>query len=260
MQNGLTYFHFDEINSTNSYLYDKMSVGEDVADTVVSASYQTAGRGMDKNSWESAEGQNLLFSIALNVSYLEAKNQFKISQAVAVAIVDTLQSIVNRPGLSVKWPNDIYFGDKKLCGMLIQNTVEGRMMGVSIIGIGLNVNQIEFSKRLPNPTSLKMITGEELNLHNLLEKLTANIKNAVESLENQSCFESLDKKYTDKLYRYRQWADYLYKNEVKSMIINGFDLFGRLLLTDKSGAEAVCDVKEIQFCLPSFPQDSEADA
>jgi len=144
--------------------------------------------------------------------------------------------------------------------MLIQNTVEGRMMGVSIIGIGLNVNQIEFSKRLPNPTSLKMITGEELNLQNLLEKLTANIKNAVESLENQSCFESLDKKYTDKLYRYRQWADYLYKNEVKSMIINGFDLFGRLLLTDKSGAEAVCDVKEIQFCLPSSPQDSEADA
>ena len=174
--------HFDEINSTNVFLYDKMSAGNDTADTVVVADHQTAGRGMGKNRWESEAGKNLLFSIALNVNFLEAENQFKISQAVSVAIVETLSKFIDNQQLYIKWPNDIYFGDKKLAGMLIQNTIEGKMMGVSIIGIGLNVNQLEFSKDIPNPISLKMITGEEYDLEELLNLLITNIKSSVESL------------------------------------------------------------------------------
>ena len=85
--------HFDEINSTNVYLYDKISENYDISDTVIVAAHQTAGRGMDKNRWESEAGKNLLFSMALNVNFLAAENQFKISQAVSVAIVETLQKI-----------------------------------------------------------------------------------------------------------------------------------------------------------------------
>ncbi len=250
---------FDEINSTNVFLYDKISEKNDISDTVVVASHQTAGRGMGKNRWESEAGKNLLFSIALNVNCLEAENQFKISQAVSVAIVETLSQFVDNQQLFIKWPNDIYFGDKKLAGILIQNTIEGRMMGISIIGIGLNVNQIEFSDDIPNPISLKMITGEEYDLENLLNQLIINIKNAVESLctvENQEAINSI---YVSKLYRYQKWAEYVYQNKVKSLIITGFDKYGRLLLQDKEGAEIVCDVKELQFFLPSYPQDSEAD-
>ena len=169
--------HFDEINSTNVYLYDKMAEKQDISDMVVVASHQTAGRGMGKNQWESEAGKNLLFSIALNVNYLEAENQFKISQAVSVAIVETLSQFIDNQRLFIKWPNDIYFGDKKLAGMLIQNTIEGRMMGISIIGIGLNVNQIEFSKDIPNPISMKQISGNDFDLENLLNLLIANIKN-----------------------------------------------------------------------------------
>ena len=177
--------HFDEINSTNVFLYDKISENNDISDMVVVAAHQTAGRGMDKNRWESEAGKNLLFSIALNVNFLEAENQFKISQAVSVAIVETLSQFVDDKRLFIKWPNDIYFGDKKLAGMLIQNTIEGRMMGVSIIGIGLNVNQIEFSKDIPNPISLKMISGRDFDLDNLLNLLVSSIKTKVESLRDK---------------------------------------------------------------------------
>jgi birA, biotin-[acetyl-CoA-carboxylase] ligase region len=242
---------FDEINSTNVYLYDKISEKNDISDTVVVAAHQTAGRGMDKNRWESEAGKNLLFSIALNVNFLEAENQFKISQAVSVAIVETLSQFVDNQNLFIKWPNDIYFGDKKLAGMLIQNTIEGRMMGVSIIGIGLNVNQIEFSSDIPNPISLKQISGEDFDLENLLNLLIKNIKSSVEGLRIKENQIAINEKYISKAYRYRQWADYLYKNKVKSMIINGFDCYGRLILEDQSGDEIICDVKELQFFPPS---------
>lgn len=250
---------FDEINSTNVYLYDKISEKNDISDTVVVAAHQIAGRGMDKNRWESEAGKNLLFSIALNVNFLAAENQFKISQAVSVAIVETLSQFVDNQKLFIKWPNDIYFGDKKLAGMLIQNTVEGRMMGTSIIGIGLNINQIEFSKDIPNPVSLKQIAGEEFNLEALLNLLIVNIKTSVESLRSEKNQIEINEKYIAKSYRYHLWADYLYKNKVKSMIINGFDRYGRLILEDQSGEEIVCDVKELQFFPPSYPPDSEAD-
>ena len=243
--------HFDEINSTNVFLYDKISENNDISDMVVVAAHQTAGRGMDKNRWESEAGKNLLFSIALNVNFLEAENQFKISQAVSVAIVETLSQFVDDKRLFITWPNDIYFGDKKLAGMLIQNTIEGRMMGVSIIGIGLNVNQIEFSKDIPNPISLKMISGRDFDLDNLLNLLVSSIKTKVESLRDKEKKNEINEKYVSRSYRFGIWSDYFYQNQVKSMIIRGFDKYGRLLLHDKEGAEIVCDVKELQFFPPS---------
>lgn len=256
---AMKFLHFDEINSTNVYLYDKISEKNDISDTVVVADHQTAGRGMDKNHWESEKGKNLLFSIALNVNFLEAENQFKISQAVSVAIVETLEKIIDSDKFYIKWPNDIYFGDKKLAGMLIQNTIEGRMMGTSIIGIGLNVNQIEFSKDIPNPISLKMISVKDYDLESLLNLLIKNIKSSVESLASKENQEKINAKYIAKSYRYQRWAEYFYQNQVKAMIINGFDKYGRLLLRDKEGVDIVCDVKELQFFPPSCRQGSEAD-
>ena len=143
--------------------------------------------------------------------------------------------------------------------MLIQNTIEGRMMGVSIIGIGLNVNQLQFSKDIPNPISLKIITGKEYDLKKLLNLLIVNIKDAVENLRYEEKCEETNRKYISKSYRYQKWADYFYLNEVKLLIITGFDKYGRLLLHDKEGAEIVCDVKELQFFPPSCPLGSEAD-
>lgn len=264
-------FHFEEVSSTNTILRDMMADGCDVAGTVVVAGHQTAGKGMGENRWESEPNKNLLFSIALNVSFLKAEEQFKISQAVAVAILNVISpklltssnssnssnpsnssnslnsSISSNP--SIKWPNDVYVGSKKLAGMLIQNTISGMQMQTAIIGIGLNVNQLKFGGNIPNPVSLKMLTGNDFDLESLLDELIVNINDAVEDLRTEQGKERIDVAYRKRLFRCGEWAEYEYEGEIKSMIINGYDKYGRLCLSDKNGHEVVCDIKEIRFIL-----------
>lgn len=251
--NGFEILIFDELQSTNDFLHDRISSGADVIDTVVVARHQTAGKGMGENRWESQRGKNLLFSIALNVSFLKAEEQFKISQAVAVAILNVISTkLINIPNSlisSIKWPNDIYINSQKLAGMLIQNTISGMLMQTSIIGIGLNVNQMKFSDDIPNPVSMKMLTGIDFDLDLLLKELIVNIKTAVESLRTESGKASVDEMYRNNLFRFGRWADYEIDNEIKTLIINGYDKYGRLCLCDKNGHDFVCDIKEIKFIM-----------
>lgn len=248
--NGFEILIFDELQSTNDFLRDRILSGADIIDTVVVARHQTAGKGMGENRWESQRGKNLLFSIALNVSFLKAEEQFKISQAVAVAILNVISLKLLTPSNSlIKWPNDIYVGQKKLAGMLIQNTISGMMMQTSIIGIGLNVNQMKFSDDVPNPVSLKMLTGIDFDLDLLLKELIVNIKTAVESLRTESGKASVDEMYKDNLFRFGRWADYKIENKIKTLKINGYDKYGRLCLCDKNGHDFVCDIKEIKFIM-----------
>ena len=245
--------HFEEVSSTNTILRDMMSDGCDVAGTVVVAGHQTAGKGMGENRWESEPNKNLLFSIALNVSFLKAEEQFKISQAVAVAILNVISPKLLTPSNysnpSIKWPNDVYVGSKKLAGMLIQNTISGMQMQTAIIGIGLNVNQLKFGGNIPNPVSLKMLTGNDFDLESLLDELIVNINDAVENLRTEQGKERIDIAYRKRLFRCGEWAEYEYEGEIKSMIINGYDKYGRLCLSDKNGHEVVCDIKEVRFIL-----------
>jgi len=262
--NGFEILTFDELTSTNSLLYEKIAANADISDMVVVARHQTAGKGMGENRWESEAGKNLLFSIALNVSFLKAEEQFKISQAVATAILNVISNKLlissntltpnhlissNTLNTSIKWPNDIYINSRKLAGMLIQNTLSGMMMSHSIIGIGLNVNQIGFSGNVPNPVSLKMATGKDFNLDLLLNELIINIKDSVEQLRTDFGKEMIDLEYKKHLFRLGEWAEYEYEGKVKTMIINGYDKYGRLCLSDKNGHETVCDIKEIKFIL-----------
>lgn len=251
--NGFEILIFDELQSTNDFLRDRISAGADIIDTVVVARHQTAGKGMGENRWESQHGKNLLFSIALNVSFLKAEEQFKISQAVAVAILNVISTKLLTPSNSsnsfIKWPNDIYINSRKLAGMLIQNTISGMLMQTSIIGIGLNVNQMKFSDDVPNPVSMKMLTGIDFDLDLLLKELIVNIKSAVESLRTESGKASVDEMYRNNLFRFGRWADYEIDNEIKTLIINGYDKYGRLCLCDKNGHDFVCDIKEIRFIM-----------
>lgn len=250
--NGFEILVFDELPSTNSFLYDKVAGNADTADMVVAARRQTAGKGMGKNRWESEPNKNLLFSIALNVNFLKAEEQFKISQSVSVSILNTLNSFLPlhlATSTSIKWPNDIYIGSKKLAGILIQNTISGMMMRKTIIGIGLNVNQINFDGGIPNPVSLKMATGNDFDLDILLNELIINIKDNIDELKTESGKGKIDGMYRKKLFRLGEWAEYEHEGDVKIMIINGYDKYGRLCLSDKNGHEIVCDIKEIKFIL-----------
>ena len=160
--------HFNNIDSTNSYLQNLLEKGEDVVDNVVVTDFQTSGKGQGKNVWQSEDGKNLLFSIALDMSFLKAEDQFLLTQIVSVAMINVLKKYLPEENLFIKWPNDIYFNNKKIAGILIKNEIKGIMLGTSIIGIGLNVNQTSFDESLPNPISMKMITGKDYDLEEIL--------------------------------------------------------------------------------------------
>ena len=232
--------HFKTLESTNQYLQNLLNEGIDIVDNIVVTDFQTSGKGQGKNVWESEDGKNLLFSIALDMSFLKAENQFILTQIVSVTMINVLKNYLPEESLFIKWPNDIYFNDKKIAGILIKNEIKGMMMGTSIIGIGLNVNQTSFDDNLPNPISMKMITGKDFDLDELLSAISYQLStvNSQQSTVNS---------YTDKLYRYKQWASYEHEGSVKEMMIIGYDQFGRLILKEKNDREVVCDLKEIYF-------------
>ncbi|MBO5955948.1 MAG: biotin--[acetyl-CoA-carboxylase] ligase [Bacteroidales bacterium] len=238
--------HFKTLESTNQYLQNLLNEGADIADNIVVTDFQTSGKGQGKNVWESEDGKNLLFSIALDMSFLKAENQFLLTQMVSVAMINVLKKYLPEESLFIKWPNDIYFNDKKIAGILIKNEIKGMMMGTSIIGIGLNVNQTSFDENLPNPISMKMITGKDYDLYELLSSISQQLSaNSQQPTTNSQ--QPTANSYIKHLYRYQQWALYEHEGQVKEMIITGYDRFGRLILKEKNDLEVVCDLKEIAF-------------
>lgn len=163
---------FEEIDSTNSYLEREACNME--APVMVIAGRQTAGRGQRGNSWESEPGKNLTFSVLIRPEEFRAAEQFSISEAAALAITDFLSQ--HGVSASVKWPNDIYVGDRKICGILIKHTLSGQHIGSTIIGAGVNINQTEFLSDAPNPVSLRQLTGRVYDL----ETLTCTISECME--------------------------------------------------------------------------------
>ncbi|MBD5360858.1 MAG: biotin--[acetyl-CoA-carboxylase] ligase [Bacteroides sp.] len=135
---------------------------------------QTAGRGQRGNSWEAEPGKNITLSLMLRPQAMEASRQFEISEAVALGVLDVLRELGIRE-VAVKWPNDVYVGDRKICGILIENALAGAYIARSIAGIGLNVNQREFRSDAPNPVSLWQLTGKEYSIGELAEKMVNRI-------------------------------------------------------------------------------------
>ena len=228
--------HIEETDSTNHWLKEH---GE--GNMVVVADYQTAGRGCGSNSWESERGRNLTFSMLIHPEDILAKEQFRITEVVSVAMCRMLQSYIY-DRVEIKWPNDIYVGDKKICGILIENRLQGTEIKDSIIGIGLNVNQKEFKSDAPNPVSLYQLTGQETDLEEMLMAFL-------------DCFDSeLKSKTTCFTYRemlFRRGKDSLYRSKTTCFTARLTDVLpdGRLLLVDQEGRECTYAFKEIQFII-----------
>jgi len=242
----LKYVHLEQIDSTNAYLQRQQSEA-DIRNWVVSADEQTAGKGMGSNSWESEVGKNLTFSLALDMSFLSAERQFLLSEAVALGLIDALDALLPAEKLYIKWPNDIYYENHKLAGILIKSTIKASMMDVSIIGIGLNVNQMQFQDWPTHPISLKQITGKEYDLQPLLEQVSESIYNKVEILKTNPT--AIEQEYLRRLFRYRTWANYEVDGKVLRLYMTGIDAFGRLMLVDEEEKEYCFDVKEVKFVL-----------
>ena len=242
----LKYIHLERIDSTNAYLQRQQSE-HDIRNWVVSADEQTAGKGMGSNGWESEVGKNLTFSLALDMSFLPAERQFLLSEAVPLGIIEVLDTLLPSEKLSIKWPNDIYFENRKLAGILINSTIKANMMDVSIFGIGLNVNQMKFQDWPTHPISLKMVTGKEYDLKPLLEQIAERILIKVQQLKSSPT--SIEKDYLKRLFRYRTWADYEIEGKILRLFMTGIDSFGRLQLLDTENKPYCFDIKEIRFVI-----------
>lgn len=242
----LKYIHLEQIDSTNAYLQRQQSE-HDIRNWVVSTDEQTAGKGMGSNGWESEAGKNLTFSLALDMGFLPAERQFVLSEAVALGLINALDALLPKENLHIKWPNDIYFGNRKLAGILINSTIKANMMDVSIIGIGQNVNQMQFKDWPTHPVSLKQITGKDYDLQPLLEQIAESIYNKVQILKAAPA--AIEESYLQRLFRYRTWADYEVDGQVLRLFITGIDSFGRLQLLDKENKTYCFDIKEIRFII-----------
>ncbi len=188
------------VKSTNTWCESRLPSLSSL--TTVSAFRQSAGRGQRGNRWESAAGKNLTFSLVFKPRALPSSAQFAISEAVALGIRDYLadRGITAR----IKWPNDIYVGDGKICGILVSHVINADRLSASIIGIGLNVNQTKFASDAPNPVSIKGITGRSLCPGRELKRLEQHILPYLALLDEnppQSVLEDLRGEFTKSLYR-----------------------------------------------------------
>ena len=168
--------------------------------SVLSAYEQTEGRGQRGNTWTSTPGENLMFSIVLKNPKISARDQFGINEITSLSVVDFL----SQHGISarIKWPNDIYVGSKKICGILIENSLRGSVISSSIIGIGLNVNQRNFDVNLPNPTSMALCQPESTyEIHQCLEEFMDIFRSYVSRLMDYGTGVSLRESYISKLWR-----------------------------------------------------------
>lgn len=238
--------YFDSLGSTNQYceLLDPATVGEF---TVVWAREQTAGIGQRGNRWNAEPGKNITFSLVLKPVFLPMEDQYMLTKAVSLGIADWLDGILpHGQRVRIKWPNDIYVGDKKICGVLISTRVQRSRLAAAIVGVGLNVNQTVFPDWVPNPTSLSLLTGREYELEPLLRQLLACIERRYNELKA-----GLDPEpeYLEHLLNLGLPARYRYNEEEIEATITGVDPHGRLLLTAEDGRRLSCGMKEIAFIL-----------
>ena len=238
---------FDSLESTNKYCeaLDLAQVGDF---TCYWAIAQTAGIGQRGNCWASAPGENLTFSLVLHPSFLPADRQFRLTQALSLAICDFLSTFHFPFSTFIKWPNDIYVSGRKICGTLISAHISPFTSHLStcICGIGLNVNQREFPDWVPNPTSLSLLTGREWPLEELLTGLLAAIQARYEELRRDPPG-TLDAPYLARLLRRGEKATYLYQGQTIEATITGVNRFGHLQLVTPAGEALSCQMKEIQF-------------
>lgn len=243
----MKFLFFDEIESTNAFMSQMIAQGDNICDLVVSTDFQTQGKGQGTNVWLSERGANLLFSIGLEVGFIKAADQFGLSQAVSVGIVEALLKHLPAEELAIKWPNDIYYGDCKMVGILISNTLDGDMMCKSVVGVGINVNQTSFDASLPNPVSMAVVSGHEHDRTAILNDVACSVVRVVGMLATPQGRNAVNDRYVSLSYRFGKWARYEFDGHMHELMIVGFSQWGMLQTVDRTGQKMEFDLKQIKF-------------
>lgn len=245
---GQNCIYLNVTDSTNSYAITLLRESKLVEGTVVYTFHQQKGRGQRGNTWESEPNKNGAFSYVLYPVFLQVEEQFLLNKMAALAVADLLAEFLadtdKMQEIKIKWPNDVYVGTQKIAGILIENTLRERTIQHSVIGIGINVNQLVFAKSL-NATSLALLANKEFVPEQVLEKLSIYLEARYLQLKNN--IKSLDGAYLQRLYRLNMWAKYNVSGVATEAKITGVTDSGKLEAEFQSGETKEFDLKEIMF-------------
>lgn len=238
-------YHFDITSSTNDDARDEKYHEGDV----VWADFQTAGRGQRGHIWHSHKGENLTFSVVLEPTFVPITEQFAVSEVVALSLVDMLSEY----GIEarIKWTNDIYVGDRKLVGILIEHSLASTALRRTIVGVGINVNQTEFDPSIPNPVSMAQLLGRELNAEEVLQCFLKHLQVNYEELRRiKNSQLALHDRYNALLYRLGEFYTYaLPSGEKFKAKILGTAPSGALRLEGENGKTKDHLFKEVEFVI-----------
>jgi len=241
---GIQIIRLATVNSTNNYANGQLVENELPDGTVFLAYEQSAGRGQMNNFWESEPGKNLTFSIVVYPDFLDIRCQFMLSKVVTLGIYHALDKYVD--DLRIKWPNDIYASDKKLGGILIENSIMYSSIKSSVIGIGINVNQTIFRSSAPNPVSLKILTNQQFDCDQILTEILSGI-DLYYSLLRDGEEERIDREFISVLYRINEKHWFRADEKVFEGEIIGVNEIGQLLIRKNDGEILDFHFKEVEF-------------
>ncbi len=236
--------HLKTTPSTNNYAWEILQNTGTEPGTVILADFQTNGKGQGENQWDSEENANLLFSIILKPTFLAASHQFYLSMSISNGIATFLQQFSD--SIKIKWPNDLYAANKKICGILIENTIMGNFLYNSVVGIGLNVNQQRFPTELSGATSLYLLTGKEYDLNDLLRQLLNSISEQLETLVRHN-HSKIRIDYLNHLYLHHEWHTYEdATGSYKGRIID-IEETGEIMIRSERGEIKKYGFREVRF-------------
>jgi len=235
-----------EVDSTNTFLKNLVSNSKPLPEgTVIMAESQYAGRGQQQNGWHSQAGKNLTFSLLLNPSFLPVTQQFDLTRVISLGVFNALEALLGDQ-LKIKWPNDIYYGDKKLGGILIENLLQGSLIKQAVIGIGINVNQLEFPDWVPNPISINQILQQDYDLQLLLSQICRHIEAWYLKLRAGKT-ELIREAYLNSMYWLNETHLFRSNGDVFSGKIKNIENNGLLVVNNNIETEFKFTFKEIEF-------------
>lgn len=242
---GSKLIELDETDSTNSYAARLIYDQSPLEGTVIVAGFQSAGKGQRGAGWESEKNQNLLISCIIYPAFLGVTEHFLLNQVFSLGVLEFMQKKTSAP-ISIKWPNDILIGDRKIAGLLIENSIRNNKFTSSVAGIGININQTNFGTYSPVATSLHLIENKKFIVKECLIQLIAQVDKWYAILKSGN-HKKITESYEKVLYKAGTPANFESNGENFTAIIKGVNASGQLVLTKSTGSEIVFNNKEIKF-------------
>ncbi|MDO5760400.1 MAG: biotin--[acetyl-CoA-carboxylase] ligase [Bacteroidota bacterium] len=236
----------DSVDSTQTFLMERDENLDLQEFYTVYTSNQSAGKGQGEHKWESEKDKNICFSFLLRPVFINPADQYIITQIISLAIVQTLRDYGLKE-VKIKWPNDIYVKENKICGILVQNKIIGREFATSYVGIGININQTQFSFA-PNPTSLCLETNKEFDKYKVFQKVMQNIIDLYTKYKYDT-LNTLKQEYLNNLLFLNEYRNYEYLGkEIKAKIIST-NSFGHLILQDEKENTYTAELRQLNFLI-----------